>query len=439
MKMIRILWTGLLALGLCSCATPEAVRPPLPGEAGFNPGAGRGDHLLLTLQGEDGQDLLFVVDNGCDRTILDRSLEPKLGKRLHRSFIWYGYLGPATAGVYHAPALYLNHTRLLTDDKIYTDDLQFLAGPGRRLSGILGLDCLKHYCVQLDFQADKIRFMDPDTPPSDAWGKAFPLITSWGEVATHADFFGGHNASLRLDTGDWTDGVLNVGLFRRELREQARSNATNRSNAALGTLEHPVLFGQGSFGGDTYTNLAWHKCPPGLWLGQENILGLRFLARHLVTLNFPKRTLYLQRQSAGPPPRDQFGLVETLGLMDSPPAPDGAARFEAWLGQQPGGPLWLEAGQFLEDLKHQGRLPGWAKTEAGYIWVDRNWEALDELQAEIAQAGFPATRTVSVQKKGDPVLYHYVTVKTSPEGPWQLQKAWRTDAGGKIIEEFPVP
>jgi len=291
----------------------------------------------------------------------------------------------------------------------------------------------------LDFQADKIRFMDPDTPPSDAWGKAFPLITSWGEVATHADFFGGHNASLRLDTGDWTDGVLNVGLFRRELREQARSNATNRSNAALGTLEHPVLFGQGSFGGDTYTNLAWHKCPPGLWLGQENILGLRFLARHLVTLNFPKRTLYLQRQSAGPPPRDQFGLVETLGLMDSPPAPDGAARFEAWLGQQPGGPLWLEAGQFLEDLKHQGRLPGWAKTEAGYIWVDRNWEALDELQAEIAQAGFPATRTVSVQKKGDPVLYHYVTVKTSPEGPWQLQKAWRTDAGGKIIEEFPVP
>jgi len=31
-----------------------------------------------------------------------------------------------------------------------------------------------------------------------------------------------------------------------------------------------------------------------------------------------------------------------------------------------------------------------------------------------------------------------VTVKTSPDRPWQLQKAWRTDAGGKIIEQFPA-
>jgi hypothetical protein len=399
MKLIRILFAGLLVLGLCSCATPEAVRPPLPGEAAFNPGAGRGDFLLLTLQGEDGQDLLFAVDNGCNCTI---------------------------------------YTRLLTGDKVYTDDVQSIAGPGRRVMGILGLDCLKHYCVQLDFQADKMRFLDPETPPSDAWGTAFPLTASWGEISIRADFFGEHNASLRLDTGDWSDGVLNAGLFRRELREQPRTATHHQADAAVGTFEHPVLFGRGSFGGGTYTNLALHQCPPGLWLGQENILGLRFLARHLVTLNLPKHTLYLQRQSAGPAPRDQFGLVETLGLMGPAPAPDGAARFEAWLRHQPGGPLWLEAGTFLEELKHQGRLPGWAKAEAGYIWVDRNWEALDELQAEIARAGFPATRTVAIQKKGDPALYHYVTVKPAPDRPWQLQKAWRTDAGGAVLEEYPV-
>ena len=357
---------------------------------------------------------------------------------MHRTFIWYGYLGVATAGVYQAPALYLNHTRLLTGDEVYTDDLQSIAGPGRRVMGILGLDCLKHYCVQLDFQADKMRFLDPDRPPAETWGQAFPLTTAWGEVRTHADFFDEPSASLRLDTGDWTDGALNVGLFRRELREQHRSVVTNRSNTDLGTFGHPVLFGRGSFGGDTYTNLALHKCPPGLWLGQQNILGLRFLARHLVTMNFPKHTLYLQRQSAEPRPRDQFDLVETFGLMDSPPAPDGAARVQVWLRQQPGGSLWLAAGQFLEDLKHQGRLPGWAKAEAGYIWIDRNWEALDEMQAEVAQAGYPATRTISIQKNGDPALYHYVTVKTSPDRPWQLQKAWRTDAGGKIIEQFPA-
>ena len=31
-----------------------------------------------------------------------------------------------------------------------------------------------------------------------------------------------------------------------------------------------------------------------------NTVGLRFLARHLVTLNFPKRMMYLKRTSVGP-------------------------------------------------------------------------------------------------------------------------------------------
>jgi len=31
-----------------------------------------------------------------------------------------------------------------------------------------------------------------------------------------------------------------------------------------------------------------------------NLIGLQFLARHLVTLNFPKRMMYLKRTSVGP-------------------------------------------------------------------------------------------------------------------------------------------
>jgi hypothetical protein len=37
------------------------------------------------------------------------------------------------------------------------------------------------------------------------------------------------------------------------------------------------------------------ECPTG-----ENFIGLRFLARHLVTFNFPKRMLYLKRVSIDP-------------------------------------------------------------------------------------------------------------------------------------------
>jgi hypothetical protein len=47
-------------------------------------------------------------------------------------------------------------------------------------------------------------------------------------------------------------------------------------------------------GGDTY---------PDIYLngdGKYNGIGLRFLARHLVTFDFPKRTMYLKRTSIGP-------------------------------------------------------------------------------------------------------------------------------------------
>ncbi len=46
-------------------------------------------------------------------------------------------------------------------------------------------------------------------------------------------------------------------------------------------------FPQGAFGGETYTKLIIDSA-------NHNFLGLRFLARHVVTLNFPKHTMYLR-------------------------------------------------------------------------------------------------------------------------------------------------
>ncbi len=54
------------------------------------------------------------------------------------------------------------------------------------------------------------------------------------------------------------------------------------------------------FGGEKYTNVFLTKCPRGVWLGHQNLVGLGFFGRHLVTLNFPKHTMYLRRQSVGP-------------------------------------------------------------------------------------------------------------------------------------------
>jgi hypothetical protein len=50
-------------------------------------------------------------------------------------------------------------------------------------------------------------------------------------------------------------------------------------------------FPQGTFNGEIYHKLV-------IDAANHNFLGLRFLARHVVTLNFPKHTMYLRRTAS---------------------------------------------------------------------------------------------------------------------------------------------
>src|SRR5476649_82801 len=77
-RLVMAVSFGLMLL--CSCATEDSVRPNLPAEASMNTMAGRGDYLFVKLHLENGRDLIFAVDNGFPCTVLDKSLEPELGK-----------------------------------------------------------------------------------------------------------------------------------------------------------------------------------------------------------------------------------------------------------------------------------------------------------------------------------------------------------------------
>lgn len=166
----------------------------------------------------------------------------------------------------------------------------------------------------------------------------------------------------------------------------------------------------------------------------EGIIGLRFLARHLVTLNFPKRMLYLQRRSAGPLPDGMAALKESFGYVNDQPPKDLPARFEAFARQNPGGRLYLDATEFLKGLKNKGQLPGWLKNETGYAktWLDADlafeWERI------IQPGDYPVAQTLTLNKKGDKALYRYTVVKTSQDAPWQLQRAWKAAPNGRILK-----
>lgn len=299
----------------------------------MNAMAGRGEHLFLKLS-FDKEDLSFVLDTGCTQTTLDKSLEAKLGKRLGTKKSNWAFYGDAKVGVYRTPKLYLNGTLLVTGEQVETGDLQLYFG--RPVMGVLGMDCLRNYRIQLDFQARRIRFLDPDRLDGQSAGKAFPLTMFSRNISSHADLFSIGNVDFRIDTGFvGGDFFLKPRAYQWELNKPKPFEAGEWGEAAVKTNSKVLLqyvssksgaytnrifltqaiqttsnkleaawFSKITFADDAYTNVTMVKNANQRW-PKQNWIGLQFLARHLVTFNFPKRTMYLKHTGVGP-------LVDTI-------------------------------------------------------------------------------------------------------------------------------
>lgn len=269
---------------LQSCVLAQDATPPP--DTAFNPSAGRGDLIWIKLRSDTAEDYVFGVDTGATLTVLDKSWEHKLEPRQSKTIV--GARWPIS-GVFTAPPLYLGGVRLLTGEMVVTEDLA-AHFPGRSVSGILGMDCLGRYCLQFDFSENKIHFIDASRLGGQELGNAFPIEPLRGCYFVNDNVAGVKGLRSLIDTGCNFDGVLTPELFR-QWTNQWQSAAT----APVGGASYP----DGIFGGVVYTNLYLAGD------GEENLVGLHFLARNLVTLNFPGRTLYLQQRSAGPPPGEE--------------------------------------------------------------------------------------------------------------------------------------
>lgn len=374
----------LSLLLLCSCAEmpdPSAITPAseLPAEVAFNQDAGRGNLLIVVLRLESGEELPFAVDTGTGFTCFDDSLAPKLGKPVGTTTIqMWGKVEKKHS--YATPRLYLGGTRLMTGDRVITLNLKQLPSlPGRPLMGILGMDMLGNYCLQLDFATAKMRFLDGAKADKQAWGKAFPIVAlnaTDPRPAVGENLCGAQGPHSLIDSGYFqADGWL-MPKYHRQWTNQTVLPEKGRTRSP-----------DGMFGGETYPQTA---------LKVEDVesdgIGLLFLARHLVTLDFPRQTLYLKRTSSGP-----------LAGSDA-----------------------LAAVNYLKDLQAKGQMPGWSKDERGTLKA-----------ATMGTAGNSAT--IEVLKNGTSSTYHYEVTRASPDAPWKLQKAWRTEQGEHSVEQYPVP
>jgi hypothetical protein len=370
--------------------------PELPAAVAINKDASRGNLLFVTLRLESGEAFPFLVDTGSMATVVDKSLEPRLGKRLEPGAVW-NFGVKHKSGIYATPKLYLGSTLLRTSPSIWSTDFKKMPSPaGLHIIGILGMDCLRYYCIQLDFEAGQMRFLVPGQSDAAKWGKAFPVTLSaignsereYVRPLVHCgSLIDGESTSLLIDTGYEADCALESGLFARDV---IKHRLRKEGDAVTSQESRYVWFQKSIWNGATYTNLLIGNGGTAIATGNgENLIGLRFLARHLVTFDFPTRTMYLKQTSIGP-------LVDT--------------KMEA-------------ATAFLNRLKQNNQLPGWSKNDTGTIYgrAQFNFESFDG------------------RNNSDAFTYHYNVGYGSDDSSWRLQKAWRTDAHDHTVEQYLIP
>jgi hypothetical protein len=301
-------------------------QPQLPVEVSMNPTAGCRDFLIVTLQMQDGEKLPFMVDTGTSGTLIDQSLASKLGKPIGKSTIQsWGHV--ATCKVYAAPRLYLGGLQLMSADPIATIDCKKeFSDEDQPVMGILGFDVLKHYCIQFDFEADKVRLLDDKREDRRQWGKAFsilPLRTHDQRPAIAYNLLGLPTPHSLIDSGCDDDGWLMPQNFEQW------------TNADIQPAKGEARSPNGFFNGEKYPLVDLHRANV-----KGDGIGLHFLARHLVTFDFPNHTLYLKRQSIGPlpdPAQHTTAMKALDPLIDAVILEDTNAAREA-LGQIKQGP-----------------------------------------------------------------------------------------------------
>lgn len=377
---------------LCSCATQNPNRAQLPDDVMMNKGAGRGDFLMTTLRLENGEPLPFIVDTGTSITLFDKSLAPQLGKKtgdinMGNTEHWGKYI---KSDLYLTPNLYLGNVLLKTSgSNTTTVDLSKLSSEtGHPIKGILGMNTLEHYCIQLDFDAGKIRFLDDEKADKKNWGKAFPIIANNADTRPFVaqNLLGAQGPHSLIDSGYMSDGWLRPKSFQQW---------TNLASPLTDSEAHSPY---GVFDGEKYHDVSLNV----EYVDDADGIGLNFLARHLVTLDFPKHTLYLKRVSDYRPVSKHKESAARLALES--------------------------AIKCLRQLYDQNRLPGASKSDEGKLTA-----------YHFNDSPYLDSVTLTGQKNGDSFFYHYTFTRTAKDDSWKLQKAWRADTQGHVVEEYPVP
>jgi hypothetical protein len=255
----------------------------------FRPG---GEPILLSVQ-LDGKLHLCLLDTGATVGIYDPSLP--LGKSLATQVVETPN-GTVKLSQHAPPPAKLGDMALHDKGPGFIFSLDFTQirqVAGEPLVGIIGMDFLRQHIVQMDFDAGEVRFL---RTADDACGKAFPLtFSSQGIPTVKLKIADVVEALFQLDTGACGLGSVDIekGLFdgmveKQHLKVVGKSLSETLNGTGSSRLARSKSLSLGDF------NLT----DPIVGDGRVNTLGLSFLVRFQVTLDFPNAKMYLKKGKA---------------------------------------------------------------------------------------------------------------------------------------------
>ncbi len=303
--IITIIVSGSLFLPGCQSEQTKNAAPEILAEFAI-PDIENGILLPVTFQGEKYQ---FVLDTGTTHIIFDDSFKDTLGKR----FLWPKTMELANGKKIkielfdNAPVANLGPLKLKCSAFIGVVDLDIIPGYDemeRKFQGLIGMDFLQKYIVQIDFDNNKVTFfrgkkdmdlfafLKPKENVHPEWGEPIPLKR---KLLCKLRYVKGTFAQdisdeFVIDSGLIGPDELKSSLFNKvpyKLTFGSKSEDDQTTAASSSKIDSKMVdkFSVGPFEYENRIFEADRKSTVGLW----------FLACHKVTFDFPNNVMYLKK------------------------------------------------------------------------------------------------------------------------------------------------
>ena len=237
-----------------------------------------------------GKEYPFVLDTGCGVSVFDDSLRPYLGRQIDTLNMWDPFGNGVEVDVYPPPDACVGSLPMRKHNVACRDLTELREAFGFDLRGFIGMEFLKDWITTIDFDKGRIDFLPSGTMKKPEWGESVPCIYDTKGLRICSKIGKDIEGSFEVDTGNTGTGNLeDMLVLQLVVSHEARLNGDTKCVTASG-VHSPVVtrlshFSVGSFQHDDLR----------FTTASANVLGLGYLSRYRVTIDFPNGQIYLAK------------------------------------------------------------------------------------------------------------------------------------------------